>query len=297
VESEGEKLTFSFSGQSFTYADPTLYAECQTKLGQPVLMTYTPGTLTGENVLADANGHTWLTDFADAGLAPLLWDFVSLEAAVRFDWVEPCRLLWLHEMEKRLLGDEFLRLNTGELEQPLKQPVRAIQTIRRLAPKLVGKDMLPYHLGILFHALRRIADINLALPHKPSEVARYAHILMSAAMTAHYLKEVGARVLEEGIRIDKENRTVWVNGSKVNLRGRLYQLLLGFYENANRICTRRQITEQFLGDRYDKTDFTQVNRLNTAISRLRERIEDNPDHPRFIITEPDGYRFATRDKG
>jgi two-component system KDP operon response regulator KdpE len=84
-----------------------------------------------------------------------------------------------------------------------------------------------------------------------------------------------------------------VDGTKVPLRGRTYELLLGFYENANRLCTRRQIIEQFLGEKYDETDGSQVNRLNTAISRLRERIEDDPNHPRFIITEPGGgYRLV-----
>ncbi len=297
VEPEGAGLTFAFGGQTYTYADPTLYAERQTRTGRPVLLTYTPGTLTGENVLADANGHTWLTDFADAGLAPPLWNFVSLEAAVRFDWAEPCRLVWLHAMEECLLGDEFLRLNAGDVEPPLKRPLRTIQTIRRLASKLVGKDALAYHLGILFNALRRIADINPALPHKTSDFTRYTHLLMSAAMTAEHLKEAGAKASEEGVRVDEDNRAVWVDGSRVDLRGRSYQLMLGFYENAGRVCTRRQIAEQFLRERYDETDVTQVNRLNTAISRLRFRVEDDPENPRFIITEPGGYRLSIRGKG
>lgn len=294
VESEGAKMTFVFGGQSFTYTDPIFYADRPTRFGQPLLLTYTPGTLTGDNILADANGHTWLTDFAEAGLAPLLWSFVSLEAAIRFDWIEPCKFLWLHEMEKCLLGNDFLRLNMSDVEQPLKKPVRAIQVIRRLASRVIGKDVLPYHLGVLFHALRRIADVNPTLPHKPSEVLRYAHLLMSAAMISHHLKEAGTQSSEKGIRIDKENRVVWVDGEKVPLRGRTYQLLLGLYENANRLCTRRQIIEQFLDEKYDETDITQVNRLNTAISRLRDRIEEDPDHPRFIITEPGGgYHLVT----
>jgi len=293
IELEGTKLTFGFGGQSFTYADPTLYFDRPTKYGQPVLLTYTPGTLTGENILADANGHTWLTDFAEAGLAPLLWNFVSLEAAIRFDWVESSKLQWLHGMERCLLNGEFLRLDTSEVEPPLKKPARAIKAIRRLAARVVGKDTLPYHLGILSHALRRIADVNPALPHKRSELLRYAHILMSAAMISRHLKEAGKRSAEAGIRIDKENRTVWVDGAKVPLRGRTYELLLGFYENANRLCPRRQIIEQFLGEKYDESDASQVNRLNTAISRLRERIEEDPYHPRYIITEPGGgYRLV-----
>lgn len=292
VEAEGEKLTFSFGGQSFAYANPAPYAERQTKLGQPVLLTYTPGTLTGENILADANGHTWLTDFAEAGLAPLLWDFVSLEAAVRFDWVEPCKLLWLHDMERGLVGDGFGMLDLSDVEQPLRRTVRTIRMIRRLASRVIGKDVLPYHLGILYHALRRLADINPALPHKPREVTRYAHVLMSAAMIARRLEAAGARSSESGVRIDKEKR-VWVDGARVDLRGRSYEILEGLYQNAGRLCTRRQILLEFLGEKeYDETDVTQVNRLNTAISRLRVKIEADPERPRFIHTESGGYRLT-----
>lgn len=293
VECEGAKLTFAFGGQSFAYADPAVYLERPTKYGQPVLLGYTPGTLTGENILADANGHTWLTDFADAGTAPLLWNYVSLEAAIRFDWVEPSRLGWLHAMERCLLEGEFARLDTSDVEQPLRKNVRAIQTVRRLASRVVGRDTLSYHLGVLFQALRRVAGVNTSLPHKQSEVLRYAHALMSAAMIARHLKDAGKRSAEAGIRIDKENRAVWVDGAKVPMRGRTYELLLGFYENANRLVPRRQILEQFLGERYDEADASQVNRLNAAISRLRDRIEEDPERPRFIITEPGGgYRLV-----
>ena len=77
------------------------------------------------------------------------------------------------------------------------------------------------------------------------------------------------------------------------LRGRAYELLLGLYENADRLCTRRKIIEESLKEKYDETDDTQVNRLNTAISRLRIRIGEDPDRPRFILTEPGGYRLVT----
>jgi two-component system KDP operon response regulator KdpE len=112
-------------------------------------------------------------------------------------------------------------------------------------------------------------------------------------MISSHLKESSKRSSESGIRIDRENRIVWVDGAKVPLRGRTYKLLLGFYDNANRLCLRRQIVEQFMGESYDESDTSQVNRLNTAISRLRERIEEDPYHPRLLITEPGGgYRLV-----
>lgn len=294
MELEGSKLTFRFGGEAFTYPDPTLYLDRTTRHGQRVLLTYAPGTLTGDNVLTDINEHTWLTDFAEAGLAPVLWNFVSFEAAIRFDWAESSKLQWLHGLEKCLLSGKFSKLDLRDMDGALRKPARAIMALRRLAASTVGKDALPYHLGILFHALRRVADMNPSLPYKQSQRLRYSHCLLSAAMISRYLKEIVKHSSESGIRIDKDDRAVYVDGERVAVRGRLYALLLGFYENANRLCTRRQIIEEFLGEKYETSDTAQVNRLNTLILRLRNLIEEDPSHPRVIVREHgEGYRFVT----
>jgi DNA-binding response OmpR family regulator len=45
--------------------------------------------------------------------------------------------------------------------------------------------------------------------------------------------------------------------------------------------------------KYDETDPSQISRLNTAMRRLRERIEVDPQNPRYVITEPGvGYLLA-----
>jgi two-component system, OmpR family, KDP operon response regulator KdpE len=100
--------------------------------------------------------------------------------------------------------------------------------------------------------------------------------------------------MESGIKIDKINRMVSIDGVRVTLRGQTYNLLLGLYERAGRLCTRREIIEQILGQKYDETDSSQISRLNTAIRRLREKIEYDPDHPRYLLTETGGgYRLRT----
>src|SRR5207244_12113668 len=99
------------------------------------------------------HGRTWLTDFADAGLAPVLWTFVTLEALIRFDWVESGDLRLLHDMEQCLVQSPFLQIDTRDLEPSLRKPARAIQTLRRLAAHLVEDDPAPYYFGLLFQAV------------------------------------------------------------------------------------------------------------------------------------------------
>jgi DNA-binding response OmpR family regulator len=71
-----------------------------------------------------------------------------------------------------------------------------------------------------------------------------------------------------------------------------YQLLHYLYKYANQVRTRRDIVEEVFRQKYDETDDSQTRRLNTAIRRLRERIEFDPERPHYLRTEPGrGYRL------
>jgi DNA-binding response OmpR family regulator len=299
IESASGVLTIRFDGQSFSYLDPTSMLYEMSSIGQPVMLMNTPGTLSGDNVLTDASGRAWLTDFAGAGRAPLLWNFVTLEAAIRFDWVETNNLQRRHEMERCLVTGEFSKLSIHDVEPVVRKPVRAIQAIRRLASRTVGKDPLSYHVGILFHAASRLADFNPAFPLTPNELARLAHALIAAAMICDEIAREKQEATSDaapdvaGIRIDKANHAVWVGSRRIQLRGQGYDLLCYLYEHADQLCTRRQIVERVLKEKYDEKDGSQIGRLNTAIRRLREKIENDPNQPRHLLTEPGGgYRLV-----
>jgi DNA-binding response OmpR family regulator len=293
------RLNVRFGGQEFSYPDPVVIFHQALDFRQPALVMKTPGVLTGDNILAEVNGTTWLTDFADAGLAPQLWNFVAVEAAIRFDWLRSIKLQVLHEMETVLVKGDFNRLDLSDLDQSLRKPVRAIQIVRRMAAQAVGNDPMAYHLGMLFQAVSRLISFNPEIQLVAEEITRLAHILIASAMICEKIELSKNslptfKAMESGIKIDKINRMVSIDGVRVTLRGQTYNLLLGLYERAGRLCTRREIIEQILGQKYDETDSSQISRLNTAIRRLREKIEYDPDHPRYLLTETGGgYRLRT----
>jgi DNA-binding response OmpR family regulator len=68
-----------------------------------------------------------------------------------------------------------------------------------------------------------------------------------------------------------------------------YRLLFQLVRNAGHVVPRETLLARVWGDEYrDQTDY-----LKVYISRLRAKLEDDPEHPRFIQTERGlGYRFA-----
>lgn len=296
VQREDGKLTFQLPGESVSYPDPLPALFQQSTIGHPVLLTATPGRLAGESILTDANGKTWLTDFSEAGLAPVLWNFVSLEAAIRFDWVETDKFKWLYDLERCLITGDFSKLNVSDIERPLLKPLRAIQNIRHLALEAVGGDFLSYHLGVFFQAADRLLSFDPTRQLTHRDIARLTHALISAAMICEKLGQ-SPTIKRKGLQIDKVNRTVKVDSVTCSLTPQGFDLLCYFYEHANQLCTRRDLIEKVFERAYNEDNESQKTLLDTAIRRLRERIEHDVNHPRYILTERGGgYRFVTHEQ-
>lgn len=300
VEDAAQTWRIRLAGHTWTGPNPLLVLQQPIALRQPMLLINTPGTLTGDNILTDATGRTWLTDFADAGLAPQGWPIVALEAAIRFDWVETHDLQALQSLERCLVGRAFEQLDGHDLTPALRKALRAIQAVRRLAMPMLAGDPFLYRYGLLYQALHRLLTCQPAGPWSTSELARYGQVLLAAVQLYRVIQEdaqgmaAPAAPAEVGVRLDAANRSVWVNGVRVQVPSQSYDLLSYMYNRAGQLCTRRQLVEEALNEtRYDEADTSQVNRLNAAIRRLRERIEPQPGQPRYLYTEAGhGYRLV-----
>jgi len=286
------ELTLGFpNGDTIPYPNPVPHIFEEAGVGgPPVVCRITPGTLDGDNVLVDQNSRTWLTDFAQTGLAPLLWDFVSLEAAIRFDLVESTDLQALHEFEKRLVAPARLndRLDTQDIDPQFRKALGVIQELRRLAFSSAGDDPIPYYEGLLFRAMSDVAGYIPDLRHTRQKLACLVHALLAAAMiwgkTAQViggpsLRGFPARV--KGIEIDEDGQQLRVEGRRVVLSALELDVLLYLYKHAGRLCDHRSIVEEGLKDRYGG-DEGEKRRINTIMYRLRKKIEPDPDHPRYI---------------
>ncbi len=299
ISYNAKQITIRFRDHERSYPNPVSLLYNIPDSGHPLLVINTPGYLSGDNILVDANHQTWLTDFSASGLAPLLWNFVTLEAAIRFDQIDTNNLQALNEMEQCLVESELGRLNIQDVDTSLRKPAKAIRAIRQHALHEAGKDSLPHHIGMLFQAMNRLVDFNPALHPTVNELVRFTHLLIAAAMIAGKIEQAGqtktggAMTAEIGIRIDQDNGAVRVDGRQAHVTGQSFILLAYLYEHAGQRCTKRDLIEEVFNIPYREGDESQVGRLNTAIRRLREKIEEEPSRPRYILTATSGgYRLA-----
>ena len=291
-----DTITFQLSNQSFSFPDPLLVFSKTSHQKETLLTINVPGWLTGENIITDEFGHAWLTDFGNAGLAPLFWNFVELEAVIRFDWVETNDLLRRYEMENCLINTDFAKPDTRDLEPIVGKPAQAIVNIRKLAARTVGYDVLDYHLGIFFQAARRLTEFNPSHPLTSSELARLGHILLSMSMIAGKLEQ-GKSIAQSDTHpmaaelriIDEKARIILIGDQKVRLAPQPFEILRYLYNHANEVCSKEELMKNALEEEYDESY------LPTLIRRIRKKIEDDPLHPRFLITEPNaGYRLIPK---
>ncbi len=90
------------------------------------------------------------------------------------------------------------------------------------------------------------------------------------------------------ITINFENREVTKNGQSIKMTPTEYKLLFLLARNAGRVVPFETILDKVWGPEYRE----QADYLKTYISRLRKKLEDEPEHPLYLSTERGlGYRL------
>lgn len=88
--------------------------------------------------------------------------------------------------------------------------------------------------------------------------------------------------------IDAQRHEVRKAGELVPMPPKVFEVLVFLARNQNRACSRHEVLDEVWGDSYEG----QTRTLDVHVHWLRQRIEDDPAHPRFIQTVRQyGYRF------
>lgn len=132
------------------------------------------------------------------------------------------------------------------------------------------------------------ADDYVTKPFSPRELAsRVKAALRRSEMGVPAEKSLVE--IDERLQIDFGRRRVVVDGQEVKLRPTEYRLLYHLVNNAGWVMTHETLLSKVWGYEYrDETHY-----LRLYINYLRQKIERDPAHPRYILTERGaGYRFV-----
>ena len=136
--------------------------------------------------------------------------------------------------------------------------------------------------------LRLGADDYLTKPFGINELLARVNSLIRRYTTLNpFTADIDSISLKDMV-IDKLNRTVTVKDMPVLLTGKEFDLLLFLASNKGRVFTKKQIYSQVWEEEYAFDD----SNIMSFISKLRKKIEPDPDHPFYILTVRGvGYRF------
>ncbi len=93
----------------------------------------------------------------------------------------------------------------------------------------------------------------------------------------------------DGLRVDRDARTVTLDGAALHLTPNEFALLTVLIDNRGKALTHRRIQHEVWG--YPTTDDYKT--LRVLMASLRRKLGDRPSDPRFVRTEVGvGYRFV-----
>lgn len=82
------------------------------------------------------------------------------------------------------------------------------------------------------------------------------------------------------LRMDLDRHEVLVNGHAVDLTPKEFQILKQFLESPRRVFSRQEMLNRVWGEGYALEEHA----LDVHIHSLRQKIEQNPSHPTFLLT-------------
>lgn len=218
--------------------------------------------------------------------------------------------------EPRMIG--FIRMNLeleGHQVVEAHSGVEALEAIRTKLPDVVLLDvMMPELDG--FETLRMLrefsnipvimltargeendkvyglelgADDYLTKPFGPRELSSRIKAVLRRADMPSSSPDQAILTIDTRLQVDFNRREVIVNGEHVKLRPTEYRLLYHLIENAGWTVPHDQLLAKVWG--YEYRDEAHYVRL--YVNYLREKIEEDPSNPKYILTERGvGYRFV-----
>jgi two-component system KDP operon response regulator KdpE len=138
------------------------------------------------------------------------------------------------------------------------------------------------------NALDLGADDYVTKPFGPEELLARIRVALRRFMSED-AAETG--LFQAGdLTIDYDRRRVLRDDAEIRLTPKEFELLSLLARNHDRVLTHRAILREIWGS----NAVEQPEHLWTLVAQLRKKIEPDPSHPQYLLSEPwVGYRFST----
>jgi len=136
-------------------------------------------------------------------------------------------------------------------------------------------------------ALDAGADDYITKPFSMNELM--ARIRANLRRLPGPLEQAHPIVVSDELMVDPALRQVIAKGKTARLTPKEFELLEFFLKSPNKPIAHRKLLQTLWGLEYGD----EIEYLRVFVSQLRKKIEADPAHPRYIVTEPwVGYRFV-----
>ena len=165
---------------------------------------------------------------------------------------------------------------TREVRKTKNIPIIILSAKQEDSDKIIGLDI-----G---------ADDYLTKPFNPLEVVASvkAQFRRYYQLNPEQVKVSDEELVSGDLRIDMQSLTLYKKDEVVNATPTELKILILLMRHPGRIYTKVQIYEHLNGEYFENDE----NALMVHISNLRNRIEDDPKHPEYLLTVRGlGYKF------